>query len=286
MTTVQDPYKMRPATPPHDDGLLQQKPMQQSNASRVRPMRTDIHSDMHTDISQSNDPTTVVSSHLQSLIYWERPARSLVALTTSLVAIYLTRQYSLLQIGAAALTISTGVNLAYVLLSMNAQRIFSDNNEPAVHPHNHRLQRRDPLINKQSVNHYVDLFTEIVETIGKEIKKVVLVQDTGRSLAWFAIAFLVWTFAAHISSRTLIVLSLLGAFTIPRLYQSNKDVVDARISQGNSMVTGHLQRAQSMAYQSATDAYGRARGLAARTGTTGTDAKNTLNKASVVAKEE
>jgi hypothetical protein len=150
----------------------------------------------------------------------------------------------------------------------------------------HRLQRRDPLINKQSVNHYVDLFIEIVETIGKEIKKVVLVQDTGRSLAWFAVSFLVWTFAAHISSRTLVVVSLLGAFTIPRLYQSNKDVVDARISQGNSMLNGHLQRAQNLAKQSATDAYGRARGYAARSGTTGTDAKNTLNKASVVAKED
>ncbi|CAM0136867.1 hypothetical protein VKS41_007452 [Umbelopsis sp. WA50703] len=278
MTTVQDPYKLRPVTPPNDEGLLQQKPLQQSNASCVRPMRTDV--------SQSNDPTTVVSSHLQSLIYWERPARSMVALTTSLVVIYLTRQYSLLQLGAAALTISTGFNLAYVLLSMNTQRIFSDNNEPAVHPHNHRLQRRDPLINKQSVNHYVDLFIEIVETIGKEIKKVVLVQDTGRSLAWFAVSFLVWTFAAHISSRTLVVVSLLGAFTIPRLYQSNKDVVDARISQGNSMLNGHLQRAQNLAKQSATDAYGRARGYAARSGTTGTDAKNTLNKASVVAKED
>lgn len=54
MTTVQDPYKMRPATPPTDDGLLQQKPMQQSNASRVRPMRSDMHTDMRSDMSQSN----------------------------------------------------------------------------------------------------------------------------------------------------------------------------------------------------------------------------------------
>lgn len=90
---------------------------------------------IYTKLCNNLDPTTVVSTHLQSLIYWERPARSLVALTGSLVAIYLTRQYSLLQIGAAALTIATGINLAYVLLSMNAQRIFSDNNEPAVHPH-------------------------------------------------------------------------------------------------------------------------------------------------------
>jgi hypothetical protein len=77
----------------------------------------------------------MVSTHLQSLIYWERPARSIVALLVSLSFIYLTRQYSLLQIGAAAMTISTGLNLAYVLLSMNTQRVFSDNNEPALHPH-------------------------------------------------------------------------------------------------------------------------------------------------------
>lgn len=77
----------------------------------------------------------MVSSHLQSLIYWERPARSMITLLVSLSFIYLTRQYSLLQIGAAAMTISTGLNLAYVLLSMNTQRVFSDNNEPGRHPH-------------------------------------------------------------------------------------------------------------------------------------------------------
>jgi hypothetical protein len=77
----------------------------------------------------------MVSNHLQSLIYWERPARSTVALTLSLLFIYLTRQYSLLQIGAAAMTVLTGFNLAYVLLSMSTQRIFSDNNEPALHPY-------------------------------------------------------------------------------------------------------------------------------------------------------
>jgi hypothetical protein len=81
------------------------------------------------------DPTTMVSTHLQSLMYWERPARSMVALTASLSFIYMTRQYSLLQIGAAAMTVITGLNLAYVFISMSAQRIFSDNNEPALHPY-------------------------------------------------------------------------------------------------------------------------------------------------------
>jgi hypothetical protein len=52
MTTVQDPYKLRPVTPPNDEGLLQQKPLQQSNASCVRPMRTDV--------SQSNGNTDIL----------------------------------------------------------------------------------------------------------------------------------------------------------------------------------------------------------------------------------
>jgi hypothetical protein len=149
-----------------------------------------------------------------------------------------------------------------------------------------RLDRGDPLINKEHVNHYVELFTEIIESIGKEIKKIVLIDDTSRSITWFLISFIVWTFAAHISSRTLIVVSLLGAFTIPRLYRSNKHVVDARLSQGNQMMNEHLKRAQKVACQSANNAYTRARTYAARVGTTGTDAKNTLNRASVVSKEE
>jgi hypothetical protein len=142
------------------------------------------------------------------------------------------------------------------------------------------------LISKSQTHHYVDLLCEIIESVGKEVKKVVLVEDKSRSLTWFAVSFIVWTFAAHISSRTLVVLGLLSAFTIPRFYRSNKHVVDARIAQTNSMLSGHIQKAQNLAAQSANDAYAKARTYAARTGTTGTDAKNTLNRASVVTKED
>lgn len=149
-----------------------------------------------------------------------------------------------------------------------------------------RINNPNPLISKNQTHHYVDLVCEIVESVGKEVKKIVLVDDKSRSLTWFAISFIVWTFAAHISSRTLVVLGLLSAFTIPRFYRSNKHVVDARIAQTNSMLTGHIQKAQTLAAQSANDAYAKARTYAARTGTTGTDAKNTLNRASVVTKED
>jgi hypothetical protein len=149
-----------------------------------------------------------------------------------------------------------------------------------------RLNTTEPLINKDHVNHYVELFTDILEDIGKEVKKIVLIDDISRSVTWCLCSFVVWTFAAHISSRTLIVLSLLAAFTIPRLYRSNKQLVDARIGQANQMISGHVKRAQNLAYQSANDAYTKARSFTARTGTTGTDAKNTLNRASVVSKND
>lgn len=125
-----------------------------------------------------------------------------------------------------------------------------------------------------------------MEDIGKEVKKIVLIDDISRSATWCLCSFVVWTFAAHISSRTLIVLSLLAAFTIPRLYRSNKQLVDARIGQANQMISSHVKRAQNLAYQSANDAYTKVRSFTARTGTTGTDAKNTLNRASVVSKDD
>ncbi|KAI9285010.1 Reticulon-domain-containing protein [Umbelopsis sp. AD052] len=278
-TAAANSFNMRPVTPPHDESLLR-------NDVGLKNQNLNLSGVAHGVDRTSNDPTTLVSTHLQSLIYWERPARSMVALTVSLLFIYMTRQYSLLQIGAAAMTVATGLNLAYVFTSMSAQRIFSDNNEPALHPHRQRINNPDPLISKNHIHHYVDLFTEIMETIGKEVKKIVLVEDKSRSLTWFAISFVVWTFAAHISSRVLVVISLLASFTLPRFYQSNKHVVDARIAQTNSMLSGQLHNAQNLAVQSANDAYAKARTLAARTGTTGTDAKNTLNRASVVSKED
>jgi type IV pilus biogenesis protein CpaD/CtpE len=79
---------------------------------------------------------------------------------------------------------------------------------------------------------------------------------------------------------------VISAFIFPRAYITNKDVVDAQIQRGQNIIQTNINRAHQAARDGIQNSYVRARASIAQVGTTGTDAKNTLNNASVTLKDE
>jgi sensor domain CHASE-containing protein len=100
------------------------------------------------------------------------------------------------------------------------------------------------------------------------------------------IFFLVWKISAHVSTMNIVLLGIISAFIFPRLYISNKDIVDAHIQKGQTMIQSGIQKAQSAATDAVNHSYTKSRFFFAKVGTTGTDAKNTLQKSSAVLKED
>lgn len=236
-------------------------------------------------IGQRNTTTHRIESEVLRILQWKDPVRSGVILASLVGSILLTRWYSLLQIGSTALTLAIGINLIYVNMILQSQKVLT--NQEASHPYSGVIDNdKHSMINQESVNHYSTVITELAETVIRALTRIIFVENTVTSLKWMGIFFAIWKISAHFSTMDIVLMVVISAFTFPRLYISNKDVVDAQLQKGQTMLQTGINKAQNVAAENVQNSYAKARAYVAQAGTTGTDAKNTMRKSSVTMKDE
>ncbi|OBZ87309.1 hypothetical protein A0J61_04639 [Choanephora cucurbitarum] len=235
--------------------------------------------------SQRNDTTRRIENEVLSILKWKNPVRSAAILGVTVGSILLTRWYSLLQIGSSLLTLAIGINLVYVNLVLQSQKVLA--NQEAAHPYNDVIHNRThAMIDRQNVRHYSNVMTEVAETLIRALTRIVFIENTWTSAKWMSIFFVVWKISAHVSTMNIILGFVVSAFVFPRLYISNKDVVDAQLQKGQTLLQTGIKQAQTAASSAVQDTYAKSRAFVAQAGTTGTDAKNTMTKQSVTVKED
>lgn len=235
--------------------------------------------------SQRNETTYRIEREVLDILQWKDPVRSGAIFGITVGSILLTRWYSLLQIGAAGLTLATAVNLLYVNFVVQSKRVLT--NTEASHPYQDIIDNdRSSFIDRNSVKHYSTVTIEVLETLIRALTRIVFVEDTLTSIKWLSIFFIVWKVSAHVSTMNIILAFVISAFIFPHLYITNKDVVDAHLQRGQNIIQTNLNRAHQAARDGIQNGYVKARASIAQVGTTGTDAKNTLNNASVTLKNE
>lgn len=232
-----------------------------------------------------NDTTHRIESEVLRVLQWKDPIRSGAIFALIVGSILLTRWYSLLQITATGLTLAIGVNLVYVNLILQSQKVLT--NENPSHPYNDVIHNeKNTMIDKQSVRHYSTVITEVSETVIRALTRIIFIEDTVTSIKWMSIFFIIWKVAARVSTMNIVLMVVISAFTFPRLYISNKDVVDAHLQKGQTMLHEGITKAQTAASENVQNTYVKARAFVAQVGTTGTDAKNTMSNSSVTMKDK
>ncbi|KAL0086219.1 Reticulon-domain-containing protein [Phycomyces blakesleeanus] len=238
--------------------------------------------------STDNNRNEVVSNierEIWTILKWDNPTRSGVILALLVSSIVVTRHYSLLQISAGILTLAIAINFAYVTTMVQGQKVFYDGKTS--HPYSNVINDDNlTSMNRSRVHHFSTLMVDLAETIIRGLSKIILIEDSKRSLKWLAIFYLTWTASAYISTMTIILTFIISAFIFPRLYMSNKDVLDHHFNRGEQLLKTKLERTQNMAAEGVSDAYSKTRAYVAQIGTTGTDAANTFNKEAVTLKED
>lgn len=178
------------------------------------------------------DPPTYLKTKVESLIYWEYPKKSAIFLVGSLSILTLTQYYSLLQIVAGLFTFVTGVNWVFVNTHKQGQRfIGGKSSEDISNPHSERLTTKGTYIPRDRVLRTAQLTIDVVEVITRQITKLVLIEDNWKSAISLVVSYLVWTLAKYVSTKYLAGFFVLVAFSLPRLYLQNQDIVDAHVAQ-------------------------------------------------------
>lgn len=234
---------------------------------------------------ERNETTHRMETEVLSILQWNNPVRSAALFAMIVGSIILTRWYSLLQIGSTCLTLAIGINLIYVNLILQSQKVLT--NHEASHPYSDVIDNdKHRMIDQRSVRHYSTVISELSETVVRALTRIIFIENTLTSLKWMAIFFSIWKISAHFSTMDIILMVVISAFTFPRLYISNKEVVDAQFHKGQTLLQTGIYKAQSAATENAQNTYVKARAYVAQVGTTGTDAKNTMSKHSVTIKDE
>ncbi|KAG2235028.1 Reticulon-domain-containing protein [Thamnidium elegans] len=243
------------------------------------------HTSTKKHTGQRNTTTYRIENEVLRILQWKNPVRSGVIFAAIVGSIILTRWYSLLQIGSTSLTLAIGINLIYVNTILQSQKVLT--NQQASHPYSDVIDNeKHSMINQQSVNHYSTVITELSETVIRALTRIIFIENTMTSIKWMTISFAIWKISAHFSTMDIVLMVVISAFTFPRLYISNKDVVDAQLQKGQSIIQTGINKAQTAATENVQNTYVKARAFVAQVGTTGTDAKNTMRKSSVTIKDE
>ncbi|KAI8335568.1 Reticulon-domain-containing protein [Chlamydoabsidia padenii] len=195
------------------------------------------------DIKFDDDPASYIKTRIASLIYWEYPRRSLSFLGLSLGVLILTQYYSVLQILAAFFTMATGLNLVYVNTHKQTQRIIAGKSpEDIKNPHRERLEAKRAFIARDQVTHAAQLSVDVFEVIARQVTKLMLIEDNTQSAISIGVSYLVWTLAKYISTKYLVGIFLVSAFSFPRLYLQHQQVIDSHVAQ-------HSEKARVLAKQ-------------------------------------
>ncbi|KAI8985219.1 Reticulon-domain-containing protein [Pilobolus umbonatus] len=183
------------------------------------------------NVKFEEDPSDYLKVSAESLIYWEHPKKSGIVFGGCMTVLILTQYYSLLQLIAGVFTLSTGINWIFVNTHKQGQRFLSG--KPAdklTNPHSARLANKETYIARDRVLHVTRLFLDVVEEITQQITKLVLIEDNWRSAVSLVISYMVWTLAKFVSTKYLLGVFVVSAFTFPRLYLQNQDLVDAHVA--------------------------------------------------------
>ncbi|KAI9485391.1 MAG: Reticulon-domain-containing protein, partial [Benjaminiella poitrasii] len=194
---------------------------------------------------QRNETSKHMVNEVCRVCRWENPLRSGTILVGLVGFFIVTQHYSFLQILSGILMLAVSINLAYVTIIQFSQKVITD--RPTVNPYSRLLNNSSDLLSKDAAAHYSSIMVDVAEVLIKAMSRIVLIEDRKRSVKWLCIFFIIWKISAYVSSRLLILGFIISAFIFPRLYLSNKDIVDARLQQGHAIINAQTHRIQKMA---------------------------------------
>lgn len=218
------------------------------------------------------NPFKTLAPRVTQLVYWENPIHSGAVLAIGLSFLIYTAYRSLFNTFCALAFILIGANWIYVIGRKQLQALI---NQKPVNPYESTLIDNPWYIERERLEKYLDITIEVTNFLLLEIQRIVLVDDPMRTIKYVGIFYVLWTFGAWISFRTLFGIGLVLGFIAPTAYQNNKTFVDQKLGQTNKFIHSHLDRGIDIAKQHTGGIYEKAKSFAADKGLVSDNNKST-----------
>lgn len=168
------------------------------------------------------EPAKDFPGKVLEIIYWRDPKKSGIALAAILVAIFLVAKLPLISLVAySALAVLAGTLGFRVFKLVESQVKKTD----ASNPFNQYLER-DIVVPQEKVHAQVDVFVDHVQNAVVQLRRLFLVENLFDSIKF---GLMLWTLTyvgAWFSGLALVIIFVLGVFSVPKFYEVYKEPVD------------------------------------------------------------
>jgi hypothetical protein len=160
------------------------------------------------------------------LIYWRDPKKSAVVLALTLLALLLLASFSLITVIAYVGLTLLAVTLSYrIYKTILAQVQKTD----AANPFKPYLEH-DLTLPQDRVHQQVDVLLEHAQCVVSQLRRLFLVEDVFDTVKFGLLLWALTYIGAWFSSLTLIILLVLGVFSVPKFYEVYKEPIDKNLA--------------------------------------------------------
>ncbi|CAD6186845.1 unnamed protein product [Caenorhabditis auriculariae] len=182
-------------------------------------------------------PATDFVGRVLDLIYWRDPKKSGIALSLALIALFILGRYPLLSVIAYTGLAVVAATLGFRIFKSVEGQIKKTGGE---NPFQEFLAK-DLTVPQDRVHAQVDVLVEHGNCLANQIKRLVFV-DSILDTAKFGLFLWSLTYiASWFSGCALAFLAIVGTFSIPKLYETYQEPIDANLA----VVKQHLQNVQN-----------------------------------------
>lgn len=155
-------------------------------------------------------------------VYWRDPKKSGIAFGATLVLLLSLKYFSLISVVAYLTLALLSVTVSFRIYKNVLQAVQKSNEG---HPFKEFLDM-DIALSQDKVNQTIETLIHHVNCVTGKLRSLVLVEDLFDTLKLAVLAWCLTYVGAWFNGMTLVILALVSAFTLPKVYETNKAQID------------------------------------------------------------
>jgi len=156
------------------------------------------------------------------IIYWRDPKKSGIVLAGIFVTLFLLAKFSLISlVSYSALGVLIGT-LGFRVFKLAEAKFKKTDDKNPFQP----MLEKELEVPQEKIHAQVDVLVENARSIALQLRRLFFVENILDSVKFFFLLYSLTYIGAWFSGCTLIILFVIGVFTIPKVYEMNKEPID------------------------------------------------------------
>jgi hypothetical protein len=156
------------------------------------------------------------------IIYWRDPKKSGIVLGAIFVLLFLVAKFSFILIGTYSALLILICTLGFRIFKLAEAKFKKTEDKNPFQP----MLEKELDVPQEKIHAQVDVLVENVRNIALQLRRLFFVESFVDSVKFFFLLYSLTYIGSWFSGFALIILFVIGVFTVPKVYEMNKEPID------------------------------------------------------------